>query len=664
MTVLARGGQDDVATGESGPTDTPVVGDGPEQVPRPGPVRGWRSLAFGGVGYLALSVALWCNVWSTHPTSTTTCGCGDTSLFTWFLDWPAYAMSHGLDPLYSTAMFHPTGVNLLSNTAEVGLGIIMAPVTWAFGPVATLNVLLTLSPALSALAMYVLLRRWVSWGPAAFAGGLLYGFSPFVIVSLSDAHLMLGMAPVPPLVVLCLDEMLVRQRWRWLATGLAVGGLALVQFFIGTELLFMTAIVAVIGVAFVVVATAVSRRELLVARAPYALRATGAAVVSGAALLAWPAWFALAGPAHLSGSVWGTKLLSYGGNNFPDFVRPMPPSAATTALTRSFGGYQAPSLSGQYLGIGLVAVLVIGLVIWHRDLRLWLLAAVGTVCAFLSIGLSFHGWTTWRLFVRLPLMENIIPSRFVLFTYLCAAAMLAVVADHARAGAVRWSPVPAGRTVIGWCSGLVVLVVALAPIAAYFADGLPLTTVPVELPQWFRTVAPDLPPDQVLVVFPFAFRQSNLTWQAVNGMHYSMVGGGGPNSLFSRAGKEEAGDRLLSEISFGNGSRVLAPGDVAAVRSAIDGWGVTGVVLPNPQGLPPYDRAYAVRSIVVLVTAATGQAPRYQAGAWVWTGTDRAGPARQPSTEQLATCSAGSANGPESSIETSAACILASPARS
>ena len=59
MTVLARGGQDDVATGESGPTDTPVVGDGPEQVPRPGPVRGWRSLAFGGVGYLALSVARW-----------------------------------------------------------------------------------------------------------------------------------------------------------------------------------------------------------------------------------------------------------------------------------------------------------------------------------------------------------------------------------------------------------------------------------------------------------------------------------------------------------------------------------------------------------------------------------------------------------------------------
>ena len=207
-------------------------------------VRGWRSLVAGGIGYLALSVGLWWNVWSTHPTSVTTCGCGDTSLFTWFLEWPAYAMSHGTNPLYSTHLFHPGGINLLSNTAEVGLGIVLAPVTWLFGPIATLNVALTLSPALSAFAMYVLLRRWVSWAPAAFLGGLLYGFSPFVLVSLTDAHLMLGMAAMPPLLVLFLDELFVRQRWRPWVTGLAIGAVALVQFTLGTEVLVITGIAA------------------------------------------------------------------------------------------------------------------------------------------------------------------------------------------------------------------------------------------------------------------------------------------------------------------------------------------------------------------------------------------------------------------------------------
>ncbi len=120
---------------------------------------------------------VWSSAWR-HPTSTTTCGCGDTSLFTWFLEWPAYAISHGLNPFYSTAMHVPVGVNLLANTSVVAIGVLLAPVTWLFGPVATLNVALTLAPALSALSMFVLLRRWVTWTPAAFVGGLLYGFSP------------------------------------------------------------------------------------------------------------------------------------------------------------------------------------------------------------------------------------------------------------------------------------------------------------------------------------------------------------------------------------------------------------------------------------------------------------------------------------------------------
>jgi hypothetical protein len=405
---------------------------GPAGSNPPGRAHGWRSLLAGALGYLALSVALWWNVWSTHPTSVTTCGCGDSSLFTWFLEWPAYALSHGLNPLYSTHLFHPSGVNLLSNTAEIGFGIVLAPVTWAFGPIATLNVALTLSPALSALTMYALLRRWVSWSPAAFVGGLLYGFSPFVIVSLTDAHLMLGMAAVPPLTVLCLDELLARQRWRWWVTGLAIGVLALVQFSVGSELLVMTVIAAAIGACLVGAYAAVVDRDVLVARASYAFRATGAAVASSLLLLAWPAWFALAGPAHLSGNVWGSSLLSYGGNSFRFFVHPMAPSDKVTALTRHVGGYQAPSLSGQYFGIGLLAVLGLGLVIWRRDRRLWLLASVGVVYTLLSLGLSLHGWTLWRLFVRAPLMENVIPSRFVLFTYLCAAAMLGIIVDQVR----------------------------------------------------------------------------------------------------------------------------------------------------------------------------------------------------------------------------------------
>ena len=163
-------------------------------------------------GYLALSVLLWWGVWSTHPTSVDECACNDPSLFVWFLEWPAYAIAHGHNPFYSTSLFHPTGINLLSNTGVLAIGVPLAPVTWLFGPVATLNVASTLGPALTALSMFWLLRRWVRWAPAAFVGGLVFGFSPFAFVNLAVAHLKPRSWFSFPLIVGCLDELLVRQR--------------------------------------------------------------------------------------------------------------------------------------------------------------------------------------------------------------------------------------------------------------------------------------------------------------------------------------------------------------------------------------------------------------------------------------------------------------------
>ena len=340
-------------------------------------------------------------------------------------------------------------------------------------------------------------------------------------------------------------------------------------------------------------------------------------------------------------------------------------------MTHQLGGYQAPTLSEQYLGWGLVGVVVAGLVLWWRDVRLWLFAAVGLLAAFLSLGLSMHGWTLWRLVVHAPLMGNVIPSRFGIVVYLCAAVLLGLVCDHAyrwvatgsRSGtrpAHAARPAP-GQPVAAAAVGLLVVAIALVPIAAYLAQGLPLTVTPVRPPLWFRTVAPHLSDHQVLVVFPFAFRQSNMTWQAVDGMSYAMVGGGGPDSIPSRAGRERVGEQYLADISLSGGPQVFVPGQVATVRDALDGWGVTGVVLPDPRGLPEYEQVFEVRAIVVLMTAATGRAPQYVARAWVWRDVDTAGPPSTLDAGALTRCAAGPADGTVPSIEASAACALAAP---
>ncbi len=629
-----------------------------------------------GAGYIVLSLALWWHIWTAHPSSTTTCGCSDSSLFQWFLAWPAYAISHGLNPLFSSAQFYPHGINLLSNTAVLGVGIVLAPVTWLFGPIMTFNVAQGIAPALSAFTMFVLLRRWVAWSPAAFFGGLLYGFSPFILVALTDGHLMLSMAPVPPLLVLCLDELLARQRRPPKVAGLLLAGCVVIQFSIGTEELILCAIAAAIGLAIIFLYGLI-HREVLVRRVRYAVIGLAATAGSVVVLLAIPTWYALGGPAYLSSPIWGaSSLISFAGTNLPGLFLPSAPYAKGLAIAHRLGGYQAPTLSGEYLGLGLVAVLFVGLIVFRRDLRLWLFAIVGVLAVWLSMGLSFTGdWSLWNLFVRLPLMENVIPSRFQLVFYLCAAVMLGLILDHVR----TWVDRPHIRATSGRTDGAVggrigahragswvalgVALIALVPIFAYYADGLPFTTQPVVLPTWFRQVGPHLNSRQVLLIFPvpFAYIQSALTWQAVDGMAFSQAGGGGPESAEARAGIEAQGDGEMGSVSISAGRSRINSGGVAVTREALNGWRVTMIVIADPQGLPSYEKVHAVRSAVILMTAATGSLPFRQADAWVWTDVENSPPLRLLSAASYADCNRGPQEGTVASIKRSAACVLEAP---
>ncbi len=484
---------------------------------------------------------MWWHVWSNHPTSTILCGCGDTSQFVWFLQWPAYALSHGLNPFFSTAASYPHGINLLSVTSVLAVGILFAPITWIFGPIATLNVALLLSPVLSGMAMFILLRRWVSWDPAAFIGGLLYGFSPLILTSLYFSHLNLTISPIPPLVVACLDEIVIRQRRRPVVTGVLLGLLVTLQFFLSTELLVIIAMAGTFGLALVIAYAAWRRPEALRRHARFAAVGLAAGAIVAVVLLAYPAWFALAGPAHISGLVWPNpgQYVSH----LKSYLIPNPASPSGWQY-----GFDGLLISGQYLGLGLVVVLLGGLVVWRRDLRLWFFAIIGLAFMTLSLGAANP------LFGFLPVLENILPNRFDQVVYLSAAIMLGIVVDHSYASVTRWytaarsgvvhsvaPPVErqarrliprttdrAHKPLVDWAGGLAGLAVAgiaLVPIGFYLFQNVP---IPVQsslhVPSWFRTAARHLGPKQVLLVLPDNLSVlSPLAWQVDDGMGYDLV---------------------------------------------------------------------------------------------------------------------------------------------
>ena len=102
--------------------------------------------------------------------------------------WPAWAIAHLHSVFFSGAVNVPHGANLLSNTSGPLIGVLLAPVTWTFGPVAATNVALTLAPALSALGLF---RR----GPpsdqleaGAIPAALVYGYSSAIVTSIAYGH--------------------------------------------------------------------------------------------------------------------------------------------------------------------------------------------------------------------------------------------------------------------------------------------------------------------------------------------------------------------------------------------------------------------------------------------------------------------------------------------
>ena len=353
----------------------------------------------------------------------------NSSAAIWFISWPAYAITHGLNPLYSTAVGYPTGINLIF----AAYGIVLAPVTWLFGPVAALNVGLTVGPVLSALGMFALMKRWVSWMPAAVVSGLFYGFSPFVLANLSVAHADFGLVALPPLIIICLDELLICQRRRPVLTGIVLGLLVSAQFLIGLEVLLLMLIEVVIGVVMLVVYEA--RRSPLTLRQHARRAAIGflAGAITVLVLLAYPAWLGFAGPAHFSKMVHpGLPLTSFR-LHATSLVFP----ALTSDLWQTIvGGYQGPVLNSlyfsQYFGIGAVVVVLAGIIIWRRDRLLWFFGILTLVTLFLATA-SGPGLAMF------PFLSNIEPLHFVLFAYLTAGVLLGVIVDASRAAVDRRS---------------------------------------------------------------------------------------------------------------------------------------------------------------------------------------------------------------------------------
>lgn len=589
--------------------------------------------------YLALGVALWWHVWTGNPAATMVCACGDPSSFVWFLDWPAYAISHGHSLFFATTAHVPAGMNLLDNTSVLALGVALAPVTWLWGPIASLNVALTLAPALSALAAYVCLRRALGLSRfAAFLGGLLFGFSPFVMRNEAVNHLQVTFQALLPLIFWCGYELAVAQRGKWWRWGLALGVLAALQFFIGSETLTITAMTAGMALLAAIVAAvfrqgALSPGGVLARRLPFAVRGFALAGAVAAVLLAYPLWFALAGPQHIKGADWAFSAT----NGLLRVLLPLSQSAFQQLHLPQIGYLGPAGTLGAYLGIPAIAVLVAAVIAVRRPLAK--LCAVMTLAAvWLSLGATHlpvpsggePRWLVlpWRALDHLPVLDKITPANFSAVAVWFVAVAAALLVDRVRPGP-GGQPAPSGtwlrgaltRRAAGW-AGVGAISAGLV-LPWLFAWPLPFTTTAVAAPSWVAQEGASPPSGAVVLFYPFpsSYLDQALVWQARSGMRFSVVGGrglvAGPDGTVDHGLTPGTPEGTMSGLttSYSPHSYLAlpprpTPATASAFRSALRRWKVTTVVMTGGGRAPAYARQW--------LTTVLGTAPTLQNGAWVW----------------------------------------------
>ncbi|WP_246257178.1 glycosyl transferase [Amycolatopsis anabasis] len=529
----------------------------------------------------------------------------DQNMWEWFFAVTARKVAELENPLTTDLQNHPLGVNLMANTAMLGIGIPLAPVTWLFGPTVTFALALTGGLAGTAAAWFLVLHRGFGRSrPAAALGGAFCGFAP-PIISHANAHpnfVVLFLLPVLVLRVIRLGT-----STRPVRDGVHIGLLVTAQIFLGEEPLLLGAIT--FGV-FAACYAMLRPREVGPMLRPLA-RGLGVAAGVSLVLCGFPLWWQFFGPQS-----YGTLWHGLAGNDLAAFT-----SFATESIAGDPAAAREYSLNrteeNAFFGWPLVILFgALTICLW-RNVLARALALATLALAWLSFGIVLiaGGAVTaipgpWLLLFHLPLLDSVLVSRFALGCVPLVGVLLALATDRALA-VIATAPQGRRRLRVLWWGVLAAVLVPIAPTPleaaprpatpAFFADGA-----------WQRFVTRG---SVVVVPLPDSGDARALHWQVAANLGFPLAEGYfvGPDGSAERNGtygaRRTRTSQLLEEV--GESGVAADVGDAERDQAAADlrFWGADVVVLP------PHEHFGALRASV---TALLGDPGGPVDGVWAW----------------------------------------------
>ena len=355
----------------------------------------------------------------------------DPRFFLWALAWWPHALIHGLNPIWTHAVWAPAGYNLAWATGAPGPSLVMLPVTLIAGSVVSYNVLAILACPLSSLTAFVLCRYITRAFWPSLIGGYLFGFSTYQLGHVG-LHVNLELVFLVPLAVYLVLRRIdgeIRDRAFVLLLTLVL----VLQFLTSTEVFATLVLFGAMALGLAILIWPGGRRAALLDAA----RSIGLSLLLVAIVASPFLWYAFAHGVPRR-SLDGSDLLSF----FVPRLRTAIGSNTFFEMTRKFPG--ASREDTAYLGLPLIGILVhVAIALWRRravKLLLALFALIGI--AALGPTLYVNGRATialpWRAVRALPVINNAAPRRFTLYLFLIAAIVVAMWLTAGGRSWIRW----------------------------------------------------------------------------------------------------------------------------------------------------------------------------------------------------------------------------------
>jgi len=474
----------------------------------PGGIAGRQTLYFRELAlYLFVSVALFGWPVITHPLTAHVGYTNDPAMMMWYLTWWPYAIWHHINPFITHAVWPATGYNLLWATSMPAVAIAFAPVTAAFGVLAGYNAAALIAPALSGWAAFLLCRHLNRSNWSAFAGGLIYGFSPYEVGHVLAGHLTLTFNFIPPLCVL-LALLLIEGEIGSRGFAIAFATALVIQFLISTEILATMAVFG--GLALLAAAVVLQDRR-------HSLRAAVAPIASAyaiAALVLSPILYY----AFIKGSPPASQIFppSFFSADLLSFVVPGPllfmhPLGADGMASRFTGNIWE---DGSYFSIPLLLMAGLFLLRHRQEGAMRLLSILVIFVAIAALGPVLQVARRqllplpWAVADALPLIRHALPVRFANYAFLILAIIFSGWIAEPRFAFKEFLTV---ATLIAlFPNPIFLLLKSSYDSPAFFHKGL------------YRDY---LYPNENVLVIPFGRDGPSMAWQAQSWMYFRMPGG-------------------------------------------------------------------------------------------------------------------------------------------